>query len=248
MYRCIVGSTELLHLGHCILNPTTPELKFVELRGDTSMKDGSFDTVRQLRYRVLREPLGMPYESTLFAGDDLDSTVHVVSYRVDSSLHEPIGCLSLLIADAANGTMDDNLGATPLAQSDRVPLQSVQLRGMVVLQSYQGFGSQRRAINSMKRRSSTDIPATSRCEVNDNRECDYNEPNSRIGVGGALLNYVHRMAKLHGWELWCNARESAVSFYAKYGWSVEGELFEIPKIGPHYVMRWNHCMFSEDTK
>ena len=223
MYCCIDGSTELLHLGHRILNPTTPELNFVELRGDTSTKDGSFDTVRQLRYRVLREPLGMPYESTLFAGDDLESTLHVVSYRVDSSLHEPIGCLTLLIPEATSGTMDDNPDATPL-----VPSNQVQLRGMAVLQSYQGLGSHRKA--------------------NNDGECEYNERNSRIGVGGELLNYVHRMAKLQGWELWCNARESAVSFYAKHGWRAEGEPFEIPKIGPHYVMRWNHCMFSEDTK
>jgi len=205
----------------------------------------------------------MPYESTLFAGDDLESTIHVVSYRVDSSLNEPIGCLSLLIPETANGTINGNLDATALVPSNRVPLQRVQLqrvqlqrvqlRGMAVLQSYQGLGSQRSVINRTGRRPSLDILATSQCNANNNdannsREHEYNECKSLIGVGGELLNYVHRMAEHQGWELWCNARETAVSFYAKYGWRVDGKPFEIPRIGPHYVMRWNCWMRSEDTQ
>lgn len=36
---------------------------------------------------------------------------------------------------------------------------------------------------------------------------------------------------------WCNAREGAISFYERQGFRVESELFELPQIGPHKVMR-----------
>ena len=36
--------------------------------------------------------------------------------------------------------------------------------------------------------------------------------------------------------LWCNARETAVGFYAKHNFEPFGELFEIPTVGPHVVM------------
>jgi GNAT superfamily N-acetyltransferase len=39
-----------------------------------------------------------------------------------------------------------------------------------------------------------------------------------------------------GHRLWCNARLGAVSFYERMGMSVEGEVFEIAGIGPHYLM------------
>ncbi|MFN9985537.1 MAG: GNAT family N-acetyltransferase [Pirellula sp.] len=227
-------------MGYSILKPTMRDLKFFELRGDASIKDGSFEIVRQLRYRVLREPLGMPFESTLFDGDDLNSTIHIVSYREDSSLHEPIGCLSLLIPTQVSDSPEGNGAILVRAQSPQPPALRVQLRGMAVLQSYQGLGSRRSAIRDAERSSSAEFSATCSSAENDQLEVEYNACEPRVGVGGELLNYVHRMAKLHGWELWCNARESAVSFYAKYGWRVEGEPFEIPKIGPHYVMRWNY--------
>lgn len=36
--------------------------------------------------------------------------------------------------------------------------------------------------------------------------------------------------------IWCNARVIAVDFYKKQGLDTVGEVFEIPKVGPHYVM------------
>lgn len=36
--------------------------------------------------------------------------------------------------------------------------------------------------------------------------------------------------------IWCNARESAINFYLKQGFTIKGSSFDIPKIGPHYLM------------
>lgn len=36
---------------------------------------------------------------------------------------------------------------------------------------------------------------------------------------------------------WCNAREGAIPFYEKHGFTVESELFDIAGIGPHKVMK-----------
>jgi GNAT superfamily N-acetyltransferase len=58
------------------------------------------------------------------------------------------------------------------------------------------------------------------------------------GVGAAVLEGVHRTAAEEGFtELWCNARVSALGFYERHGWVREGEVFDIPDVGPHYVMR-----------
>ncbi len=66
------------------------------------------------------------------------------------------------------------------------------------------------------------------------------------GVGSKLLSAVVAAlaAELrpHGDAppvvLWCNARESAAKFYRDNGWVPEGERFDVPPIGPHFVMRW----------
>ncbi len=58
------------------------------------------------------------------------------------------------------------------------------------------------------------------------------------GIGTALLTRVHQIAEERGQDLWCNARKAAVGFYQKHGWTIEGDEFSIPDIGPHYVMRW----------
>ena len=138
------------------------------------------EVVRKLRYDVLRKPLGMPYEETLFSGDELPSTQHWLAYEN----HQPIGCLTLLVPDSSN------------AVTDRCSIR-VQLRGMAVLEQTQGQG-----------------------------------------VGSRMLVEVHRLATEQKWHLWCNARQAAVPFYAKNGWKVQGQPFDIPKIGPHFVMCW----------
>lgn len=60
----------------------------------------------------------------------------------------------------------------------------------------------------------------------------------RSGVGARLLDVAHEVARwsTHATFLWCNAREPAVPFYAKHGWSTVGDRFDIPTAGPHFKM------------
>lgn len=144
--------------------------------------------VRQLRYEVLRQPLGMPFEETLFAGDDLSPTQHWIAFADD----QPIGCLTLMLGSTSDRDRLPDQGQHP----DR-GRHEVQLRGMAVLQQAQGRG-----------------------------------------IGSRMLDEVHRRASERSWHLWCNARQAAVSFYAKNGWRICGQPFDIPRIGIHFVMRW----------
>jgi GNAT superfamily N-acetyltransferase len=153
------------------------------------------DVVRHLRYEVLRRPLGMPFEATLFDGDDLPSTQHLIAFDdiafddiafddIAFDRSRPLGCLTLLIPDSS------------MVAPDPRPIK-VQLRGMAVLDRAQGRG-----------------------------------------IGSRMLCEVHQLASRRGWHLWCNARQSAVPFYAKNGWRIQGEPFCIPKIGMHFAMCW----------
>jgi predicted GNAT family N-acyltransferase len=57
------------------------------------------------------------------------------------------------------------------------------------------------------------------------------------GVGAALLEECLRHAAARDGELaWCNARTPAAGFYARFGFEVKGEEFELPGIGPHLLM------------
>ena len=61
---------------------------------------------------------------------------------------------------------------------------------------------------------------------------------NRNGLGGgtAVLAEAVRIAAGAGGEvLWCHARETAVGFYARAGWTAEGSLFDT-EIGPHLRM------------
>jgi len=59
----------------------------------------------------------------------------------------------------------------------------------------------------------------------------------RIGAGAAALEACERHAREQGGTLaWCNARTGAVAFYEVAGWHVLGEEFDIPTVGPHFVM------------
>lgn len=57
------------------------------------------------------------------------------------------------------------------------------------------------------------------------------------GYGRAALerSFAHGRAIGAGF-LWCNARLVAVPFYERLGLEAVGEEFDIPGIGPHYVM------------
>ncbi len=56
-----------------------------------------------------------------------------------------------------------------------------------------------------------------------------------LGCGRALLRACEAAAGPA--LLWCNARTSAVAFYAAHGWHTVGEEFDIPTVGPHVRMR-----------
>ena len=57
------------------------------------------------------------------------------------------------------------------------------------------------------------------------------------GFGRAVLGEVFDAAREAGASvLWCNARLGAVAFYERQGLATAGERFEMPEIGPHYVM------------
>jgi len=57
------------------------------------------------------------------------------------------------------------------------------------------------------------------------------------GLGNQLLNYGMVYLRGQGASyIWCNARKKAVSFYQHMGFEVISPEFEVPVIGPHYVM------------
>lgn len=57
------------------------------------------------------------------------------------------------------------------------------------------------------------------------------------GLGAALLEACLDHARTHGGSVaWCNARIGARRFYERHGFAVDGDAFEIPDIGVHFVM------------
>lgn len=57
------------------------------------------------------------------------------------------------------------------------------------------------------------------------------------GIGRVLIEAcVQHMAQSGDGWLWCNARLAALGFYRANGFEIFGEEFEIPDVGPHFVM------------
>lgn len=57
------------------------------------------------------------------------------------------------------------------------------------------------------------------------------------GIGQEIIFEALKVLKKKNVDiLWCNARIVALNFYRKIGFSVEGETFDIPLIGEHYIM------------
>jgi len=57
------------------------------------------------------------------------------------------------------------------------------------------------------------------------------------GYGKGLIDFsVACLQRKKATILWCKAREVAVSFYKKRGFSIVGEPFLAPQIGVHYIM------------
>lgn len=58
-----------------------------------------------------------------------------------------------------------------------------------------------------------------------------------LGLGTRIIEKAFDiLLQNHIEVLWCNARASAVGFYKKMGFEINSEEFEIPGVGPHYVM------------
>lgn len=60
------------------------------------------------------------------------------------------------------------------------------------------------------------------------------------GYGAALVKYaIDYLRQAKAEYIWCNARASAVNFYQKQGFKIVSDEFEIPGVGPHYIMILN---------
>ncbi|WP_215142526.1 GNAT family N-acetyltransferase [Exiguobacterium qingdaonense] len=62
------------------------------------------------------------------------------------------------------------------------------------------------------------------------------------GIGSQFLQALHTEL---GSSWWCNAREVAVRFYERNGLIRVGEPFNLPRVGPHYVMVYKKTAGSE---
>jgi GNAT superfamily N-acetyltransferase len=58
------------------------------------------------------------------------------------------------------------------------------------------------------------------------------------GAGAAVLNAMKAWAREQNIPLlWFNARVKAIPFYERHGFTTESELFDMPGVGPHKVMK-----------
>lgn len=59
-----------------------------------------------------------------------------------------------------------------------------------------------------------------------------------LGHGKALIVAMETYLLEQGADLsWCNARDSASGFYQTLGYTRVGEMFDIPTVGPHWLMQ-----------
>ena len=59
-------------------------------------------------------------------------------------------------------------------------------------------------------------------------------------IGTHLLETcINHAIKMKGDVIWCNARNDAVKFYKHSGFKIIGNEFEIPDIGPHFLLAKN---------
>ena len=89
-----------------------------------SFGDRELARIRDLRYEILRKPLGMPISGTIFPGDEKESTIHLLALS-DAEL---IGCASLFVDES----------------------DAVQLRGMAVASQWQRRGIGNRIVETAK--------------------------------------------------------------------------------------------------
>lgn len=58
------------------------------------------------------------------------------------------------------------------------------------------------------------------------------------GYGRLLMEGTQAVARELGTGLWCNARVGAIPMYLQCDFQQVGEEFDMPNIGPHYVLEW----------
>ena len=57
------------------------------------------------------------------------------------------------------------------------------------------------------------------------------------GLGTHLLNFaIVYLREQKANYLWCNARKTALQFYLNTGFEIISPVFDVPGIGPHYVL------------
>ncbi len=57
------------------------------------------------------------------------------------------------------------------------------------------------------------------------------------GYGKLLMDKAEQMLTSKGVDvIWCNARVKALDFYRKLGYELRGDVFEVPQVGPHFMM------------
>lgn len=57
------------------------------------------------------------------------------------------------------------------------------------------------------------------------------------GIGSLLLAAIEQLLQQQDVDyLWANARERALGFYQKAGYDVVGERFDVPTVGPHFLV------------
>lgn len=60
----------------------------------------------------------------------------------------------------------------------------------------------------------------------------------RRGAGRAVLQRIVDHARANGAAfVWCNARVSAADYYERLGFRREGDIYDMPPLGPHVFMR-----------
>jgi len=146
------------------------------------VKDIEINTVRledviEMRHLILRS--GQPRSSCYYPEDAYKNTLHFAASDSD----EIIGIASVYKESHPDFSLK----------------QSWRIRGMAVLENYQGHQ-----------------------------------------IGTQLLQAcINHAIKNKGDVIWCNARVNVIKFYKQSGFKIIGDEFELPNIGPHFLLAKN---------
>lgn len=66
--------------------------------------------------------------------------------------------------------------------------------------------------------------------------------------GKKVIDFAKVELKNRGIELlWCDAREIALGFYEKMGFTIVGDFYDIPQIGPHKLMYYKINEYNDNN-